>query len=167
MMCGQLHTLHRDDRGGEECRRSVRWERKGPGSAVDRLLDIFHIKITHLLAKIKFRYFCNATFVLMYYLVLHCVSSCLVFGRECNDAQSLLIREMYAAICHTIAHLLFCLNHSVVLKVSPIWAGSFRTQGQGELIVQHSVTLFCNNSQIFRFPTFQIKSCSGIAQMFP
>ena len=49
----------------------------------------------------------------------------------CNDAQSLLIREMYAAICHTIAHLLFCLNHSVVLNVSPIWAGSFRTQGQG------------------------------------
>ena len=85
------YTLHRDDRGGEECRRSVRWERKGPGSAVDRLLDIFHIKITHLLAKTKFRYFCNATFVLMYYLVLHCVSSCLVFGRECNDDQSLLI----------------------------------------------------------------------------
>ena len=55
---------------------------------MDRLLDIFHIKITHLLVKIKFRY---ATFVLMYYLVLHCVSSCLVFGRECNDDQSLLI----------------------------------------------------------------------------
>ena len=58
---------------------------------MDRLLDIFHIKITHLLVKIKFRYFCNATFVLMYYLVLHCVSSCLVFGRECNDDQSILI----------------------------------------------------------------------------
>ena len=49
----------------------------------------------------------------------------------CNDDQSLLIREIYAAICHTIAHPLLCLNHSVVLNVSPIWAGSFRTQGQG------------------------------------
>ena len=97
---------------------------------MDRLLDIFHVKITHLLVKSKLRYFCNATFVLMYYLVLHCVSSCLVFGRECNDDQSLLIREMYAAICHTIAHPLLCLYCSVVLVVSPIWAGSFRTQGQ-------------------------------------
>ena len=98
---------------------------------MDRLLDIFHIKITHLLVKSKLRYFCNATFVLMYYLVLHCVSSCLVFGRECNDDQSLLIWEIYAAICHTIAHQLLCLKPSVVLVVSPIWAGSFRTQGQG------------------------------------
>merc|ERR1711884_841311 len=73
---GQLHTLHRDDRGGEECRKSVRWERKGPGSAVDRLLDIFHFKITHLLVKIKFRYFCYDTIVLMYYLDPFVLSVC-------------------------------------------------------------------------------------------
>ena len=110
MMCGQLHTLHRDDRGGEECRRSVRWERKGPGSAVDRLLDIFHIKITHLLVKIKFRYFCYDTIVLMYYLVLHCVSSCLVLGRECNDLQVYPHLRNVRGICQPIAH------HIVVFK---------------------------------------------------
>ena len=110
MMCGQLHTLHRDDRGGEECRRSVRWERKGPGSAVDRLLDIFHIKITHLLVKIKFRYFCYDTIVLMYYLVLHCVSSCLVLGRECNDLQVYPHMRNVRGICQPIAH------HIVVFK---------------------------------------------------
>merc|ERR1711884_241124 len=107
---GQLHTLHRDDRGGEECRKSVRWERKGPGSAVDRLLDIFHFKITHLLVKIKFKCLCNATFVLMYYLVLHCVSSCLVLGRECNDLQVYPHLRNVRGICQTIAH------HIVVFK---------------------------------------------------
>ena len=52
------------------------------------------------------------------------------FLKICNDDQSLLIWETYAAICHTIAHQLLCLKPSVVLVVSPIWAGSFRTQGQ-------------------------------------
>ena len=36
-----------------------------------------------------------------------------------------------AAFPHTIAHTLLCLKPSVVLNVSPIWAGSIRTQGQG------------------------------------
>ena len=113
---GQLHNSrnyrkrHGGDRGGEECRKSVRWERKGPGSAVDRLLDIFHFKITHLLVKIKFKYLCNATFVLMYYLVLHCVSSCLVLGRECNDLQVYPHLRNVRGICQTIAH------HIVVFK---------------------------------------------------
>ena len=113
---GQLHNSrnyrkrHGGDRGGEECRKSVRWERKGPGSAVDRLLDIFHFKITHLLVKIKFKYLCNATFVLMYYLVLHCVSSCLVLGRECNDLQVYPHLRNVCGICQTIVH------HIVVFK---------------------------------------------------
>ena len=113
---GQLHNSrnyrkrHGGDRGGEECRKSVRWERKGPGSAVDRLLDIFHFKITHLLVKIKFKYLCNATFVLMYYLVLHCVSSCLVLGRECNDLQVYPHLRNVRGICQTIVH------HIVVFK---------------------------------------------------
>ena len=75
-----------------------------------RLLDIFHFKITHLLVKIKFRYFCYDTIVLMYYLVLHCVSSCLVLGRECNDLQVYPHMRNVRGICQPIAH------HIVVFK---------------------------------------------------
>ena len=38
---------------------------------------------------------------------------------------------MYAAFVKQLCTTLLCLNLSVVLVVSPIWAGSFRTQGQG------------------------------------
>ena len=75
-----------------------------------RLLDIFHIKITHLLVKSKLRYFCYDTIVLMYYLVLHCVSSCLVLGRECNDLQVYPHLRNVRGICQPIAH------HIVVFK---------------------------------------------------
>ena len=40
---------------------------------------------------------------------------------------------MYAAFVNQLRTTLLCLNHSAVLIVSPIWAGSFRTQGQGNL----------------------------------
>ena len=47
-----------------------------------------------------------------------------------TTSRSILTLEMYAAFVNQLRTTLLCLSHSVVLIVSPIWAGSFRTQGQ-------------------------------------